>query len=68
MKQIILEILNDEGKIVRSYYTTYEETEGNRMRLTIGDNSYIMNTEGKFVILTQKEIEREIKLQEKRKL
>jgi len=53
MKKMVLEILNCEGKTVRAYTTDYNETEGEKMRLTIDDNTYIMNTNGKLLILTQ---------------
>jgi hypothetical protein len=59
MKKLKLELLNANGETVRTYHINYDETEGKRMRLTIDDNTYITNTDGKIVILTQEEIDRE---------
>lgn len=61
MKKLKLEVLNESGNTVRSYHIDYNETEGKRIRLSIEDYHYIMNTEGKLVILTQEEINEEAK-------
>lgn len=60
MKTLELEILDNEGTVVRTYTCNYDETEGSRLRLSIEGNNYIMNTDGKLVILTQEEIEQEL--------
>lgn len=61
MKKLKLEVLDESGNTVRSYHIDYNETEGKRIRVSVEDYHYIMNTEGKLVILTQEEINREAK-------
>lgn len=61
MKRLVLEVLDSQGKLVREYSVDYNETEGKRIRVSIEDYHYIMNTEGKLVIPTQEEIDMEAK-------
>jgi hypothetical protein len=61
MKKLVLELLDDNGNTVVTHTLDYNENQGKRMRISIDDNSYVMNTSGKFVILTQKEIDVEMK-------
>lgn len=60
-KKLQLQILDPTGEVVVTHHFHYNAGEGNRLRLTITDNTYIMNSNGKLVILTQKEIEQEEK-------
>lgn len=53
MKKLKLELLDGFDETVRSYTINYDETEGKKMRLIINDNTYVMNDNGKLVILTQ---------------
>lgn len=57
MKKLRLEILDPTGNVAKTYNLDYYAGFGNRLRLTIGDNTYIMDSNGKLVILTQKEID-----------
>ena len=57
-----LEVINDKGEVVRSYHTSYDETEGNRMRLTVNDNVYHLGTDGDFTMLTEEQFDDEPKL------
>lgn len=60
MKKLRLELLDNNGNTVVTHTVDYNENHGNRMRLNIDGNTYIMNTSGKLVILTQEEIDNEI--------
>ena len=63
-KKLKLEILDPKGKTIRTHHFFYEVSggKGSRLRLTLNDNTYIMDGDGKLVILTQNEIEVEEKL------
>jgi len=61
MKKLRLELLDDNGNTVVTHTLDYNENQGKRMRISINDNSYVIDTNGKFVILTQKEIDVEMK-------
>jgi len=58
-KKLQLEILDPVGNIVVTHHFFYEAGQNNRLRLTITDNEYILDKDGKLVILTQEEILRE---------
>lgn len=58
-KKLKLEILDPVGNTATTHHFFYNAGEGNRLRLTITDNQYIMDKDGKLVILTQEEIKRE---------
>jgi len=60
-KKLKLEVLDSTGEIIKTHHFYYNAGEDNRLRLTITDNTYIMDSQGKLVILTQKEIENENK-------
>ena len=42
MKKLRLDVINDD-KIVRSYFVTYDETEGDKMKLTV-DGEVVIDT------------------------
>ena len=65
-KKLKLEILDPKGKTIRTHHFFYEVSggKGSRLRLTLNDNTYVMDGDGKLVILTQDEIE----VEEKHKL
>lgn len=63
-KKLQLQILDPTGEVVTTHHFYYNAGEGSRLRLTITDNTYIMNKDGKLVILTQEEITREEKRKE----
>jgi hypothetical protein len=67
-KKLKLEVLDPTGAIVVTHHFFYKAGHGNRLRLTITDNQYIMDKDGKLVILTQEEIDREAKHKEQSKL
>jgi hypothetical protein len=58
-KKLKLEILDPTGEVAVTHHFYYNAGEGNRLRLTITDNTYIMNCKGKLIILTQEEIDNE---------
>ena len=58
-KKLQLQILDPIGEVTVTHHFYYNAGEGNRLRLTINDNTYIMDKDGKLIILTQKEIEEE---------
>ena len=58
-KKLQLQILDPTGEVAVTHHFYYNAGEGNRLRLTITDNTYIMDKDGKLVILTQKEIDNE---------
>jgi hypothetical protein len=58
-KTLKLEILDPKGEVVRTHHFEFHSYEGNKLRLTITDNTYFMDKNGKLVILTQKEIDQE---------
>jgi len=58
-KKLQLQILDPTGEVAVTHHFYYNAGEGNRLRLTITDNTYIMDKDGKLVILTQKEIDDE---------
>ena len=47
------------GDAVVTHHFYYVANDDNRLRLTITDNTYILDKDGKLVILTQKEIDQE---------
>ena len=55
-KKLKLEVLDPVGNTAVTHHFFYEAGEGNRLRLTITDNEYILDKDGKLVILTQEEI------------
>jgi len=58
-KKLQLEILDPTGIPVVTHHFYYNAGEDNRLRLTITDNKYILDSQGKLIILTQKEIDNE---------
>jgi hypothetical protein len=58
-KKLQLEILDPVGNVATTHHFFYVAGQGNRLRLTITDNTYIMDKDGKLVILTQEEMDRE---------
>jgi hypothetical protein len=58
-KTLKLEIFDPTGEVATTHSIKYYAGDGNRLRLTITDNTYIMDKNGKLVILTQKEINQE---------
>jgi len=58
-KKLQLEILDPVGNTAVTHHFFYVAGEGNRLRLTITDNVYLMDKDGKLVILTQEEMDRE---------
>lgn len=58
-KKLELEILDSKRNVVVSHNFCYEANHGNRLRLTINDNVYIMDCNGKFVIMSQEDFEPE---------
>jgi len=58
-KKLQLEILDPTGNVVVSHNFDYEAGQDNKLRLAITDNVYIMDSNGKLVILTQEEIDKE---------
>jgi hypothetical protein len=63
-KRLRLQILDINGNVTVTHHFNYDAEDENRLRLTICDNTYIMDKNGKLVILTQKEIGDEQKRQE----
>ena len=55
-KKLKLEVLDPTGEVAKTHHFYYEAGEGNRLRLSITDNVYIMDKDGK---VTQEEIGRE---------
>ena len=55
-KKLKLEILDSKRNVVTTHHFFYEAGQNNRLRLTITDNEYIMDKDGKLVILTQEEV------------
>jgi len=55
-KKLGLEVLDPAGNAVVTQHFFYEAGQGNELRLTITDNVYIMDSNGKLIILTQEEI------------
>lgn len=41
-----LEILDPTGVVVRTHHFFYEALYGARLRVTVGDNTYMMNRDG----------------------
>lgn len=58
-KKLRLEVLDPTGATVVTHHFYYEAGEQNRLRLTITDNEYVLNKDGKLVILNQEELGRE---------
>ncbi len=56
MKKLRLELLDNSGHVVVTHTLDYDNHHGNRMRLIIDDNRYLMDTSGKLVVLTTEEI------------
>lgn len=61
-KKLTIEILDPTGNIVNTHHFHFMAGENNRIRLSIGDNNYILNKDGKLVILTDAEIRREAEI------
>lgn len=59
MKKLRLELLDENDNVVVTHTLDYDENQGKRMIVEINGYHYVMNTEGKLVIL-QKEIEQRI--------
>lgn len=59
MKKLKLEILDPTGNTAVTHHIDYYAGENNRLRLSISDNVYLMDSNGKLLILTQDEIGRE---------
>lgn len=58
-KKLQLEIIDPTGEVAVTHHFYYNAGELNKLRLTITDNTYIMDNTGKLLILTQKEIDDE---------
>ena len=58
-KKLKLEVLDPTGEVVKTHHFFYEAGEGNKLRLSITDNVYIMDKDGKLVILTQEDLYKE---------
>ena len=41
-----LEILDPTGVVVRTHHFIFEALYGSRLRVTVGDNTYMMNRDG----------------------
>jgi len=48
-KTLKLEILDPRGEVVRTHHFEFHSYEGNKLRLTIADNTYIMDKNGRFI-------------------
>jgi len=48
-KKLQLEILDDEGNVKVTHHFFYNIKDGNTLRLTINNNVYIMDKDGKIV-------------------
>lgn len=46
MKNLKLEVRNDEGKLVRAYSFTFDETEGTNYSVTIDKTKHEIDAEG----------------------
>jgi hypothetical protein len=58
-KKLQLEILNSAGEVIVTHHFLFDANENNRLRLTITDNKYIMDNQGKIIILVQTEFQNE---------
>ena len=53
-KKLQLQILDPTGEVVVTHHFYYNAGEGNKLRLTITDNTYIMDKDGKIKINDEK--------------
>jgi hypothetical protein len=58
-KKLELEILDSVGNVVSRHEFSYEAGQHNRLRLAITNNVYVMDNNGKLVVLTQEELQQE---------
>jgi hypothetical protein len=49
MKNLKLKVLDDQGKLVRAYSFTYDETEGSIFELTVDKTTHDITAEGKIL-------------------